>query len=212
MADILDEVRAASPGVARRSNGEMMLPYRRLQCMKGCAMAAGMKRSSTRSRPPRFLVKNISIVSNIAHTVGAGSHSINPPCGWPRLPQGRTPGSPSPRARGPLVGAIRRTSVWRTEPSSGSITKRATDSSGLMTAATTSSSTSARSKAPRGMGSTRDKRSCSKLWLIDIPSKYTLNDARKALDVADLATLASGPRHAGNTRPPLVKESGADWG
>jgi cold shock protein len=101
MADILDEVRAASPGVARRSSGEMMLPYRCLQCMKGCAMAAGMKRSSTRSRPPRFLVKNISIVSNIAHTVGAGSHSINPPCGWPRLfppiPPPPGPGSPCGR-------------------------------------------------------------------------------------------------------------------
>jgi hypothetical protein len=52
---------------------------------------------------PRFLVKNISNVSNFAQTTGAGSHSINaalrgnavrPAPRAPQLPQPAGPGSP----------------------------------------------------------------------------------------------------------------------
>jgi hypothetical protein len=46
----------------------------------------------------RFPAKNISIVSNFAHTASVRSHSINP--ALTHQPSGQIPGCPNPRARG----------------------------------------------------------------------------------------------------------------
>ena len=51
------------------------------------------------NRQCRFPVRNISIVSNFAHTASARSHSINP--ALTHQPSGQIPGCPSLQARGP---------------------------------------------------------------------------------------------------------------